>query len=281
MENSYILEKSLNVLCSISSRRTSRNFVNKVMNRIRDILQESYPFLSYIKIQDGYLENGITIEDKVNEIDTKEVCQAIGSIIRILTMDLGSETGLYFLSEFKQKTGNEIISKIQNSGVDLNLLEIEQRHVFKQKQKKEENIAGDSSLLGYTWNDVSEWKYDDLNKVCILYDSQKNVLDKLNLDAIIESHIKRISGQDEKINQTDDIKNLNLDELETKFLDLFKSRKHSKAINIVLASALLQTTENELEKTIEGLADQDLIEFEDVDSIKLSGKGMKYLSDLT
>ena len=53
-------------------------------------------------------------------------------------------------------------------------------------KKEKENIAGAASVLGYSWSDVSNWKYDDHNNVCILYNNDEGILDKLNLDAIIQ-----------------------------------------------------------------------------------------------
>ena len=279
IEKPDLLENSLRALIEISARRTSRSYVDKVMNRIVSVFQQNYPFLHLVEISADNPNGEITINGSLEDVSVKDICEVIGSFLRVLFMDLGDEMGLYFVKEFKERVDPDIINLIQRSGVNLNIIEAEQRHVFThQQERKNTKIAGDVSLLGYTWDEVSTWKYDDLNNVCILYDNNEKVLDKLNLDAIIESHIKRLTGEYQDENMGYSIENIKLDNKDNRLLHLFEVRKHSKTIDVVMASALLQMPEDEIEQIVERLVKQDLLLYANFDTIQLSDKGMQYLS---
>ncbi|MDG6219221.1 MAG: hypothetical protein QCI00_07250, partial [Candidatus Thermoplasmatota archaeon] len=132
---------------------------------------------------------------------------------------------------------------------------------------------GDPSLLGYTWKDVTNWKYDDFNNVCILYDTNNNILDKLNLDAIIQEHIDRLTGSD----QIDDVSELQTEQYEKEFQLL--QMLQEKDMDIDMALTLLQVSQQDLEHMIERLLNLGLIEYIDFDVVKLSEKGLRYINN--
>jgi hypothetical protein len=51
----------------------------------------------------------------------------------------------------------------------------------RERKKAENNKASteDVRLLGYNWKNVSSWKFDSVNKICILYNDNRDVLDNL------------------------------------------------------------------------------------------------------
>lgn len=273
MKNSLILKNSLQALCTIAGRRTSETFATKVMNAITSSLKERYDFLSYVDMDEGTGFESIQVSSELDNYDSKRIYQAIETVIRVIHMDLQDNAGLYFLKEFKESVGPEIVTLLEQNGVDLNLLEVEQQHVYIQRQKKK-NVAGDVSLLGYTWNDVSTWKYDDHNKVCILYGSDDSVLDKLNLDVIIKEHIDNLTGSsDMDLEDTGDIRT----ERYKKEFELLKLL-HEKDMDIETAMALLQVSEDELDHMIHRLLNLGLLEYVDFDVVTLSKKGVEYIS---
>ena len=271
MENSILLKKTLQALCNIASRRTSENFANQVIIAIMDSLKEIYTFLNKVTFKNVNEKEPFIVSSQIDEVNTNEIFKAIETTIRIVHMDLKDKGGLYFMKEFKQLAGIETIHLLEQNGIDLSLLEMEQKHTYFQYKKKDK-FAGDVSLLGYSWKDVSNWKYDDHNKVCILYSKEDTILDKLNLDAIIKEHIDRITGMDE----IEDLENMKTERYQKEYelLNLLRS----KDIDIETAMIKLQVDEEELEHMVKRLIDLGFLEYTDVDVVKISEKGLQYIS---
>lgn len=271
MENALILKNSLQALCNIAGRRTSENFANKVMNTIMSSLKERYTFLDFVRFNDAKSNDIIEVSSQINSIDSSEIFKAIETAIRIVHLDLQDKGGLFFMKEFKQLAGIETVIIMEQNGVDLSILEMEQKHTYLQ-HKNRNKVAGDVSLLGYSWSDVSNWKYDDHNKVCILYSKEEKILDKLNLDAIIKEHIDKLSGSDD-LSELEDIKTERYQK-EYELLNLLRS----KDVDIETAMIKLQVDEEELEHMVKRLIDLGFLEYADVDVVKISEKGMQYIS---
>lgn len=268
--NAEILKNTLFAICKVSGRRTSESFAYKVINTIVNSLKNRYMYLEHISIQGIESIDQIQVSTQINNIQTSELFKGLETIIRVVYMDLEDTAGLYFIKELKQQMEKDILTMLIKNGLDLNLLEIEQQHAFQYRQNKK-NMAGDPSLLGYTWKEVSNWKYDDLNNVCILYDQQDHILDKLNLDAIIKEHIERLTGSEE----LEDIDDLHTERFKKEFELLHLLQQ--KDIDIDTAVSLLRVNEDELDHMIKRLLDLGLLEYIDFDVVSLSEKGMRYI----
>jgi len=270
MSNIEILKDTLFALCKVSGRRTSDAFAYQVMNTIVTSLKQRYSFFEQITITGASDPDQIKISNTVDSINPEKILRAIETVIRIVHMDLEDKAGLYFIKELKQQMKKDTLFELAENGVDLSLLEMEQQHAFQYRQERKK-MAGDASLLGYTWKDVSNWKYDDLNNVCILYDNNDTILDKLNLDAIIKEHIDRLTGSED----IDDLSEIKTERFEKEFelLNLLSE----KDMDIDAALSLLQVNQDELEHMIERLLNLGLLEYLDFDVVKLSDKGLKYI----
>lgn len=268
--NEEVLRNTLFALCKVSGRRTSDTFAYKVMNTIVHSLKNRYSFLGQVSIHGVTNPNEIQVSSQINTIDSSDVFKAIETMIRIVYMDLEDTAGLYFIKELRHQMENETLFALLDNGLDLKLLEMEQQHAYKYRQEKKK-MAGDPSLLGYTWKDVSTWKYDDVNSVCILYDSNGNELDKLNLDAIIKEHIERLTGSEE----IDDITELQTERFKKEYELLHLLTQKDMDRDAVLS--LLKVSEEEFERMIERLLNLGLLEYIDFDVVTLSEKGMKYI----
>jgi len=269
IKNASIVHNSLQALCSIAGRRTTSNFAVKVMNTIMTTLRDRYDFLKYVEIHD---EHNIQVASQINEISSSEICKTIETAIRIVYMDLQDNGGLYFMKEFKEIIGKETIHALEENGIDLNIIEMEQKHSFNHRNKVNK-IAGDASILGYTWSDVSNWKYDDHNKVCILYNKNEKILDKLNLDVIIKEHIDKLTGSDD-IDISQDLQTERYQK-EYELLTMLQS----KDLDIDTALTLLQISDEELEHIVKRLMGLGFLEYVDVDVVKISEKGLQYISN--
>lgn len=268
--NTELVKNTVVALCKVSGRRTSESFAFKVMNTIVDSLKQRYDFFNHVNIRGITQPDDVYVSSKINTVDSTNIYKAIETMIRIVHMDLLDDAGLYFVKEFKQEIERDTLFDLIQHGIDLQSLEMEQQHVYQYRQEKK-SISQDTSLLGYTWKDVSNWKYDDMNNVCILYDTNEGILDKLNLDVIIKEHIDRLTGSQE----IEDISGLQTERYEKEFELLHLL--HEKDLDIDTTLSLLQVSEDDLEHMIERLLNLGLLEYLDFDVVKLSEKGIKYI----
>ncbi len=206
--NAYVLEKIMYGLYNTAGRRTTFNFAIAIMDTITRTLEQRYDFLKYLifKIQSDS-EDVININSNINFADPVKVGKAIEAIVKVVCMDLHEKAGLYFINELKKNTDQDVITCLNTMGVDLELLQIQQRYIYRQN-KRIEAISKDKinesdyikhekkSILNYTWEDVSNCEYDPKNKTCTIYDKNGNVLDHLDLNLIVKNYIKCLSEED-------------------------------------------------------------------------------------
>ena len=271
--NSDVLKGALQSLCTVAGRRSSEKFANNVISAIIKTLQRKYDFLKYVKIDAKSTTDFIVVSPQINSFDLSDVCKAVGAIIRVVQLDLKDAAGLFFIKEFKKYTGEKIISTIISNGVDLDIMQLEQQH-FHSRRENKKSSADDVSLLGYTWGDVTSWKYDDRNKVCVLYTKNGNVLDKLNLDVIIKNHVTKLTKIDEEEEFQERAKEkIELNEKERKLLKMM----HSQDIDVEMAVTLLRVSREELDQIIRKLTRIELLKHTDFDVITLTDEGINYL----
>ena len=271
--NSDVLKGALQSLCTVAGRRSSEKFANNVISAIIKTLERKYVFLKYVKIETKSSPDSIVVSSQIDSFELSEVCKAVGAIIRVVQLDLKDAAGLFFIKEFERYAGEEVISTIINNGVDLDIMQLEQQH-FHSRREKKKSSADDVSLLGYTWSDVTSWKYDDRNKVCVLYTKNGNVLDKLNLDVIIKNHVTKLTKIDEEEEFQEGTKeNIKLNEKELKLLKMM----HSQDIDVEMAVALLHVSREDLDQMIHKLTRIELLRHTDFDIITLTDEGINYL----
>ncbi|HIH28357.1 MAG TPA: hypothetical protein HA260_00985, partial [Thermoplasmata archaeon] len=141
IKNSEVIGGILRTLYMVASRRTSQTFAATVIGAIIKTLEQNYDFLRYINIENPEYTNSEIVINISNEIDTVEptrIGTAVEAIIRIVYMDLVGKTGLFFMKELKQQAGDQIISELRNYGVNLALLQTEQRYMHRQHRKKKQ-----------------------------------------------------------------------------------------------------------------------------------------------
>lgn len=207
LSNVDILEKVMHGLFVTTGRRTSENYAVAICYTITRALKKRFDFLKYVKFNvGGEYDEVITISPKLNSVDPVEVGRAVESIIQVIFMDLKDKAGFYFINELKNNTGEVAISHLKDVGVDLELLNIQQHYLYRQrsriKGRSETAFTGDvtpkkeKTLVDYSWENVSHWDYDANNRSCIIYDKDGNVLDQLNLDEILRYHINYLTEAD-------------------------------------------------------------------------------------
>jgi len=269
ISNSYIITGTIQSLCTVAGRRTSDKFTYNVIAAILKTLQPKYPFLKHVTINPSDSEDAVYVSSKVNAFDFGKVCSALGIIIRVAQMDLKDAAGLYFIKEFREHAGDQIISTLEANNIDLSVMELEQQHLYGRQQQQSKTDS--TSLLGYAWDSVNSWKYDSKNDVCVLYDSTGTILDKLNMGTIIENHVNRLTriGSPLKIKKNAP----QVSEKESRLLSMI----FEQDLHVETVLGLLDISLDELKLMIQKLLRMDLLQHIDMDEITLTEQGIQFL----
>jgi hypothetical protein len=175
---------------------------------------------------------------------------------------------------------------LRNYGVDLALLQTEQRYMHRQHRKKKQEAHerksnsdtmkhhDDVSLLGYSWKNVGSWQYDPLQKTCVLYSKEGRELDRLNLDTIIESYITNLtdeyddpsSSYEEEVTLTD------------KEIELLKIL-YTRDMDAETATVVLHVSKIEFEHIVRKLLQSELLHYVSFNEIELTEEGVSFLSE--
>jgi len=281
LTNEEILGGILRSLYAVSSRRTTQGFAAAVIGSIVKTLEQNYSFLKYVTINEEEISisgDVIFISPEINEVDPTQIGKAVEAVIRVVYMDLIGKAGLFFIKELKKNAGEKIIKEIKNYGADLSVLQTEQHYLYRQREKKTRTSKGKKrkdgvSLLGYTWKSVSTWEYDPAKKVCTLYSEGGKVLDKLNLDTIVENYVKDLSEGEEEIPSGFD-EHIEITEKEFQLLKMLNSRD----IDAETAITLLRLTKKEFEAMIHRLLEAELLQYVSFNVVELTEIGISYVS---
>jgi hypothetical protein len=286
ISNSEVLNAILRAVYSVASRRTTQSFAATVIGAIIKTLEQNYDFLKYVHVENlEYVDSEaiINISSEINTVDPSSIGKAVEAIIRIVYMDLVGKTGLFFMKELKEQAGEQIVSELRNYGVDLALLQTEQRYMHRQQRKKKQQAQirksnglthnDDVSLLGYSWKNVGSWKYDPLQKTCVLYSKEGKELDRLNLDTIIESYIVNLTEEyeDPSSEYEEDVS------LTDKEIELLKIL-HSRDMDAETAMVVLHVSKIEFEHIVRKLLQSELLHYVSFNEIELTEEGISFLS---
>jgi hypothetical protein len=287
IKNSEVLGGILRTLYMVASRRTSQTFAATVIGAIIKTLEQNYDFLKYINIENPEYTNSeivINISTDIDSVEPTKIGTAVEAIIRIVYMDLVGKTGLFFMKELKQQAGEQIITELRNYGVDLALLQTEQRYMHRQHRKKKEQAhmrkigegehRDDVSLLGYSWKNVGSWQYDPLQKTCVLYSKEGKELDRLNLDTIIESYDTNLTDEYEDPSGEYEEEVM----LNDKEIELLKML-HSRDMDAEVASVVLHVSKIEFENIVKKLLQNELLHYVSYNEIELTEEGLRFLSE--
>lgn len=278
--NSYVIGEILKSLYHVAGRRTTFGFTAKVIGSIIKTLETKYPFLKFVEINDkGEIveDEAIVISPEIDTFDKQDVGRVIEAIIRIVYMDIIGKAGLFFIAELKRRTGEELMQELHTFGVDLASLQIEQHYLYRSRERKKKIAGrkpyGDVSLLGYTWKNVASWKYDQTKQSCVLYDTEGNVLDNLNLESIIETYVKNLSDALEEV--PEEIENhFKIEDKELKLLGML----HTRDMDAETAIQLLHIDKNEFDSMVKRLLENDLLQYTSFNVIELTEVGLSYMA---
>ena len=281
--NAALIKYSLKSLYAVAGRRTSSKFADDVIRSSLTILKERYPFLEAITFREQSSQKNedddIFIKESViNAVPIPKVSKTIESLVRMVYDELNEEAGLYFITELKEHLGKKISKQLMKTGIDLDQIQLEQHHAWERRERKKaikEGKSGDAqeNLLGYTWEKVSSWHHEEGSKFCTLYDEEGEVVDRLNLDRIIQNYVETLSGV--TTSDPEELqKELRIFEREYSLLKLM----HEQDMDADTAMQLLQVTRDKLNDMIKKLTNMEMIRYVSNDVIEITEEGMQFVS---
>ena len=284
--NSILFEAFLKALYNVAGRRTTLKFADEAIGSTIKTLEGKYDFMKFVKIRKSDIPAGgyaIQVLPDINSVDSDLIGRAIESLVRVVYNDLSTDAGLYFITELKEKAGEEITKMFSDIDVDLDQIQLEQHYAFRRRERKKviskEIISGKidrkkpDNLLGYTWDNVSYWKHESGSKYCTLYDKKGIVLDRLNLDRIIQNYVEKLSGfvdVDEKLIEKESV----VYEKEYEFLKLLLEQD----MDAELAMHRLKISRKELNDMIKKLTQMEMLQYINFNTVEITDTGVGYLS---
>jgi hypothetical protein len=270
-----VLGSVLRAVYTVASRRTTQAFAATVIGAIVKTLEQNYKFLKHVTINDyeANTTDTVSVSQEINTTPQNEIGRVIEEIIRIVYMDLVGKAGLFFLKELKDQAGELVVESLKTYNVDLTLLQTEQRYLHRQHRRKTTRTETDVSLLGYTWKNVGSWKFEPMQKTCVLYDKEGHELDRLDLGTIIESYVTHLTHEEETLPAMS-TSTLNLTDKEIQLLRMLSSRD----MDAESATQSLRVSKNEFETMIANLVHAEMLHYVSYNEIELTEEGMNLLS---
>ncbi len=286
-KNSILLESVLKALHTVASRRTSIRMADETIGSSIKTLENKYDFLKYVNTggtksisQSGF---AVSVSPEINTVSPERIGKAIEALIRVVYNDVGNEAGLYFITELKENTGEQITRMINNLDVDLDQVQLEQHYAFRRQERKKQiqkmastgrlDSKQPDNLLGYTWDSVSSWRHEPGNKYCTLYDKQGKVIDRLNLDRIIQNYVEKLSGYID-VDPREIERETQLYEKEYKLLKMMLERD----MDTETAQHMLNVSRNELNNMIKKLSEMEMLQFVSFDTIEITETGIGFIN---
>jgi hypothetical protein len=288
IDNSILLKSVLKTLYKVTARRTSPGFAVTVLDSIINVVKKKFDFLKYIQIYDyNELDNFVNINSDLNSIHPLKIGKAIEAIIQVVSLDLNIKAGYFFINEFKKIAGDEIISKLRECGVDLELLILIQQYLVQgqDKIKVETNfdyngkIEKDSMDNLKIFNDIekniSSWDYDPRAKVCIIYDKDGKELNRLDLHKFVSTNIGNYTneGNIELLNEKRKEVRFELSSKEYELLKLLYARD----VDIETAVELLNVNKSQINIMIQRLLSLKMLHQISFNEVELTDSAINHL----
>ena len=148
---SYFGGNKTSSLIYVSSSKTTKDYAWTIIKNLLVDLKKEYDFLKYIYIDEVQkLENtidDISVMSDFDNIEPKQVGEAIQDIVDNYKSRMGNKAGYFFLTEFKKILGVEYHSIIKKMGVDLRIIDLQKKipgmntSDYKIKDEHDSNIA--------------------------------------------------------------------------------------------------------------------------------------------
>ena len=128
VDNVNVLKNVVNVLISISGRKTDHWHAMMTMDVLIKQLEPQFNFLKNVQIRDKlYSESSemISVMSDINVVKPTEMKKAIHALIFAFRDSLGDAAGHFFFKEIKQMLGDEYVSRMKEMGIDFTVLQLD------------------------------------------------------------------------------------------------------------------------------------------------------------
>jgi len=285
IKNTLLITRVFEALFMVIGRRTLDSFAVQILKTTLEKLETKFDILSLVTIHDDFFSEGgimTSFDSTFDTIEPSHLGEAIDALIRVIYMELtetiGDDVGLYFITELKDHLGDSFVDELRNYGVHFERIQLEQhlRYQMKGSQPFSQSIPKEEPVIPqYTWDTVSTWKYD--NNVCLLYDEQGRLLDTLQLDLIIEEYVERvIESQKQHRISSPKTTMLKVTEKEHELMEMIRRRD----TDVQSAVTLLHISRQKFDAIIQKLLQMEMLQYLSDNEVKLTEKGLQYLSDL-
>ena len=276
LDNEYMITNILSALLKTIIRRTEENYAIAAVGAIIKTLEQKYEFLKYLKIQkDTFHNEFVKVTPQINNVNPKKISRIIEILFQIVYNDLGEKAGLFFIKEVQNNTDYDVIIQLKEQGIDLELIEIQQQFLYNRKKKakkkiKDKKSMDNQSLLGYSLDNVDHWEFDLLKKECLIFDKKNKVLDRININNIVQSYI--VDHSFTKIKKDTE----NLLELNNKEYQLLKIL-YSTDVDASDVCSKLDISEIYLNKIIQKLLKYEMLHYISDNELILTDLGINYI----
>jgi len=152
IENSAVLKYILTILFDILERDISRNFAVSTMTELIERFSIQYNVLKHVTINDIRFIQGVDpfiVAPDVNVIDKRELGGVIQKIIQEVNNTLEEKGGKSFISKIKDNISTDYTFKLEEMGVNLNVILLQQGLVVKHVIKALIEILSEASSSSY------------------------------------------------------------------------------------------------------------------------------------
>jgi len=152
IKNSDLMKYVFKAIFEVIEYEKGKNNAYKLLNDLKTRLSTKYTILKYIKINDTSIVRNvdtITINDKIDAVDSSKVGYAIQKIIQEADEEMGDKGGNSFTSKIKEKLNSDYTYRLNNIGVDFNVIKSKQVPVVKHVLKSLVDVLSVSSSQYY------------------------------------------------------------------------------------------------------------------------------------
>jgi hypothetical protein len=266
---------------TVSSRRTSLKLAEESFFDAINVLKNQFQLFNKIdmKIDTKSIINGgfkIEFKDDINSLNRVDLSKSLDAFIRLVYEDITDESGLYFITEIKNRLDRGHVRLINELGLDLDKIQYEQHMLYNSKKRKKDRskLTNRNNPLGYDWNSVNDWTYNDESKQVELYDKDGKILDKIDLQRAIKHYVESLSGSSEM--STMDLANI-LEEHEKSYS--FLKLVNQEGIEFDTAKRMLNLEDDEIKMIIKELIELEFLQYVSDDEIMVTKSGKEFIEN--
>jgi len=124
-----LVKQVIKSLVDVLSEASAQSYAVLAVDNALKKMDDRYSYLKYVKIDNTrYSEgiNAISIPSGLNSVRSSEIGRAIQKIIESIAISLGDEAGQYFIERFAQHMGKTYLSRMEEMGVNLHMVQLKQ-----------------------------------------------------------------------------------------------------------------------------------------------------------